>query len=98
MLLCALTDGWPTLSFVALGYAAWVGLIEMALGFLCWQMAMRRTQRAALIGQLIFFAPFVSLLLIHNVLGEPVSNYSILGLAVIVAGLFVSSQSDSPAA
>ena len=98
MLLCALTDGWPALNFAALSYAAWVGLIEMALGFLCWQTAMRRTQRAALIGQLIFFAPFISLWLIHNILGEPVSGYSILGLAVIVAGLLVSSKSETPAA
>lgn len=92
---CLFLDGWPKLAWPALGYAAWVGLIEMALGFLCWQAAMRRTQRAALLGQLIFLSPFVSLWLIHNLLGESVSGYSILGLAIIVAGLLVSSRNPS---
>ena len=89
---CLLTDGWPTLDNASLGYAAWVGLVEMALGFLCWQAAMRRTKRAALIGQLIFLAPFISLSLIQNILGEPVSNYTFVGLLGIVAGLLMSSR------
>ena len=89
---CLLTDGWPTLDATSLGYTAWVGLIEMALGFLCWQTAMRRTQRAALLGQFIFLAPFISLWLIHNVLGEPVSSYTLVGLIGIAAGLLISSQ------
>ena len=89
---CLFTDGWPQLSWPAFSYAAWVGLVEMALGFLCWQSAMRRTKRAALLGQLIFLSPFVSLWLIHNVLQEHVSGYSIIGLIVIVAGLLISTR------
>jgi drug/metabolite transporter (DMT)-like permease len=77
----------PFVSTVGLLYALWIGLVEMGFAFLLWQAALRRTKRAALLGQLIFLSPFVSLWLIQNVLGEPVRLSSIIGLAIIVAGL-----------
>ena len=90
--LCFAIDGWPRLSMQGLGYALWTGLAEMGLGFLFWQLALRKTQRAAFLGQLIFLAPFVSLVLIHYVLNEPVQSTSVIGLAIIVAGLLWSSK------
>ena len=90
--LCFFTDGWPDLSKEGLTYAAWTGLAEMGLAFLFWQLALRATKRAALLGQLIFLAPFVSLVLIHFVLGEAVQVTSVLGLAIIVAGLALSTK------
>ena len=96
LVLCLLFDGWPGLSLQGLGYAAWTGLAEMGLAFLCWQLALRKTQRTALLGQLIFLAPFVSLLLIHYVLGEAVQITSVLGLAIIVVGLIWSARSTLP--
>jgi len=101
LVLCFLVDGWPALTSEGLVYATWTGLAEMGVAFLFWQLALRRTQRAALLGQLIFLAPFVSLLLIHHVLGEPVRLTSILGLGIIVAGLIWSAQlpkADKPRA
>ena len=90
--LCFAIDGWPRLSMQGFGYALWTGLAEMGLGFLFWQLALRKTQRAAFLGQLIFLAPFVSLVLIHYVLNEPVQSTSVIGLAIIVAGLLWSSK------
>lgn len=89
---CYLLDGWPPLTARGLGYAVWAGLAEMGLGFLFWQLALRATDRAALLGQLIFLAPFVSLLLIHHVLDEPVAATSVIGLGIIVAGLVWSAR------
>lgn len=87
-----LFDGWPNLNQEGLLYATWTGLAEMGVAFLFWQLALRKTERAALLGQLIFLAPFVSLFLIHNVLGESVRLSSVLGLAIIVAGLVWSAR------
>ena len=92
ILLCLLFDGWPNLNQEGLLYATWTGLAEMGVAFLFWQLALRKTERAALLGQLIFLAPFVSLFLIHNVLGESVRLSSVLGLAIIVAGLVWSAR------
>lgn len=89
---CYFVDGWPTVTLTGLSYVVWAGLAEMGLGFLFWQLALRATERAALLGQLIFLAPFVSLLLIHYVLGESVTLTSVLGLVIIVAGIVWSAR------
>ena len=90
---CHIEDGLPALSLRRLGYGAWVGLIEMGITFLLWQQALRATAHAGRIAQLIFLSPFISLILIDQVLGEEVQLRSIVGLAVIVAGLLVANRS-----
>lgn len=92
-LACWLGPGWPALTRETLAYGAWVGLVEMGITFLLWQQALRLTGHAARIGQLIFLSPFVSLVLIATVVGEDVHLTSVAGLAVIVAGLWLSRQS-----
>jgi len=89
---CALREGLPVITAQALGYGAWVGLIEMGVTFVLWQTALRRTAHAGRIAQLIFLSPFVSLVLIDRVLGEAVSASSIAGLALIVAGLAIARR------
>lgn len=89
---CWLLDGWPPLNQHTLIYGAWVGVVEMGLAFLLWQRALRLTAHAGRISQLIFLSPFLSLVLIAQVLGEPVAASSIAGLAIIVAGLVLAGQ------
>jgi len=91
-LACAVIEGLPRLDAQALGYGAWVGLIEMGVTFVLWQTAMRRTAHAGRIAQLIFLSPFLSLLLIDRVLGEAVSPSSVAGLGLIVAGLLIARR------
>jgi drug/metabolite transporter (DMT)-like permease len=91
-LACALTEGLPAIDARALGYGAWVGLIEMGITFVLWQTAMRRTAHAGRIAQLIFLSPFLSLVLIDRVLGEAVSASSVAGLGLIVAGLLIARR------
>jgi drug/metabolite transporter (DMT)-like permease len=86
---CAYVHGLPVLNPARLGYGAWVGLVEMGITFLLWQQALAKTAHAGRMGQLIFLAPFVSLVLIDRVLGEAVRPSAWLGLLVIVAGLLL---------
>jgi hypothetical protein len=51
---------------------------------------MRLTRHAAHIGQLILFAPFLSLVLISTVIGEHIRLTSVLGLLIIVAGTVIT--------
>ncbi len=88
---CAATTGLPALTPHAIGYGAWVGLIEMGVTFLLWQTALARTANAGRMGQLIFLSPFISLVLIDRVLGEAVQATSVVALALIVAGLVLAS-------
>ncbi len=89
-LLCLLGPGLPPLSVQTGLYGAWVGLLEMGLTYLVWQRALRLTEHAGRIGQLVFLAPFLSFVLIATVLGETIHFTSWAGLAVIVAGLAVT--------
>lgn len=91
-LYCVLTDGLPPLDTHTLIYGTWVGVVEMGLAFLLWQRALRLTAHAGRVSQLIFLSPFLSLVLIAQVLGEAIAATSVLGLAVIVLGLVLAGQ------
>lgn len=68
--------------------AAYVGTFEMGACFVLWLMAMKLTNSAARISNLIFLSPFLSLFFIHFLLGENILSATYIGLILIVAGLF----------
>ena len=92
---CTAGPGWPEWTLTNLAYGSWVGVIEMGVTFLLWQQALRHTRSVARIGQLIFISPFLSLLLINQVLGEVISWQAVAGLAVIVVGLVLTQPAQS---
>jgi drug/metabolite transporter (DMT)-like permease len=89
---CVLGPGLPPVSWETLAYGSWVGLVEMGVTFLLWQRALRITNHAGRIGQLIFLSPFISLVLIGAVLGETIHVTSWIGLGIIVVGLLVTGR------
>lgn len=85
-----LGPGLPAPTLPSLLAGAYVGLFEMGLTFVLWLSAMRLAARSpqgtARVANLIFLSPFLSLVLIHVVLGEDIRVSTLLGLALIVAG------------
>jgi len=78
---------------------AYVGAFEMGFTFVVWLAAMRKTTSTARIANLIFLAPFLSLVFIHFVLGEHVVPSTLAGLVLIVGGLLLQGtggSSDDP--
>ena len=78
----------------------YIGCFEMGVPFIAFGMALRITRNPALINQMCYLSPFLSLFLISAVLGERVVASTYFGLALIVAGLvyneyFATSQSPS---
>jgi len=69
------------------GGALYVGLVEMAIAFLLWSRALKLTTNAARVSNLIFLAPFVSLVIINQLLGEPLFVTTFIGLVLIISGL-----------
>ena len=65
----------------------YVGGFEMAIPFICFGIAMRITTNPALINQLCYLSPFLSLFFIAVVLQEPIVVTTYIGLALIVAGI-----------
>lgn len=86
--LVMLCEGNLTLPSVrGLSGALYVGLFEMGLTFLLWLAAMRRAANVSRVANLIFLSPFLSLLLIHHLLGETVQHATAVGLVLIVLGV-----------
>ncbi len=72
--------------------AVYVGLFEMGIAFVLWLSAMKRADRAARIGNLIFLSPFLSLVFIHFLVGEDILPSTYIGLTLIIAGLIVQQR------
>ncbi|MDF1569821.1 MAG: DMT family transporter [Spirochaetaceae bacterium] len=81
----------------AVGWSAstWVGLFEMGITFLLWNLAMERAEKPAMIGNLVYLGPFVSLIWIALILGEHIRVVTIAGLLIIVAGIFLGRSRSS---
>lgn len=65
----------------------YVGGFEMAIPFICFGIAMRITSNPALINQLCYLSPFLSLFFIAMILHEPIVITTYIGLVLIVAGI-----------
>ena len=66
----------------------WNGVICNALPYLTWALALD-IGNTAVIANLAYLTPFVSLLITHFVLGEKITVFSVLGLVLIVAGIVI---------
>lgn len=66
----------------------YIGAFEMGFTFVLWLTALKLVSVTARVANLIFLAPFVSLVLIHFVLGEHVVVATFVGLVFIVGGLW----------
>ncbi|WP_262339820.1 DMT family transporter [Idiomarina sp. OT37-5b] len=79
-------SGIPWQGWLAVSY---VGLFEMGITFLFWMMAMKTATNTSLISNLIFLSPFISLLLLNQILGETIYPSTIAGLLLIISGLIL---------
>ncbi len=71
---------------------AYVGVFEMGLTFLLWLSALEISENTARISNLIFLAPFLSLVLLGAVAGERILASSIIGLVFIVGGIGIQRR------
>jgi len=69
--------------------ASYVGLFEMGITFVLWLKALKLSNTTAQVSNLIYLSPFVSLALIHFVVGERILFSTIIGLIFIVTGILI---------
>jgi drug/metabolite transporter (DMT)-like permease len=69
--------------------AAYIGCFEMGISFFLWLQALKYTASTSRISSLIFISPFISLVLIHLLVGEEILPSTFYGLILIVAGLIL---------
>lgn len=74
-------QGWMAVSYV--------GLFEMGITFVLWLSALKLTSNTARISNFIFLSPFISLLLLSQIIGETIYPSTIIGLVLILIGLII---------
>lgn len=67
----------------------YTGVFEVGITYVLWLKAMNLTTSNAKIGNLVFFAPFLSLVFIHFILKETIYVTTFIGLAFIVSGVLI---------
>ncbi|RDB42420.1 EamA family transporter [Halomonas sp. DQ26W] len=95
-LLMLLGPGFSWLGWKGLAAGVYVGLFEMGIAFVLWQLAVHRVSRTARVSNLIFLSPPVSLLLLFLVVGEPILPSTLVGLTLILGGLGLQQWQKSP--
>ena len=93
-LLCWSSTPFPTL-WQGWAGGLYVGLFEMGLAFVLWMGAMKATTSTLRISSLIFLSPPLSLVLIWVITGEPVKAYTLVGLVLILFGLYLQRRAES---
>lgn len=68
------------------------GLFEMGLTFLLWLKALELATTTARVSNLVFLAPFLSLVFIRVLVGEPILPSTLAGLVLIVCGILIQQR------
>lgn len=67
----------------------YVGIFEMGVTFFLWMMALTLSETTAKVSNLIYFAPFLSLIIVNITLGESIKPATIAGLVMIISGILL---------
>lgn len=75
--------------------AIYIGLIEMGFAYLLWLKALKLADNTAVISNISYLSPFLSLFFIANVLGESIHPTTYAGLLMIVASVVFQQRKSS---
>lgn len=67
----------------------YVGLFEMGITFVIWSKALKLSKTTAKVSNFIYLTPFLSIVLIHFLVGEEILFSTIIGLVFITAGIML---------
>jgi drug/metabolite transporter (DMT)-like permease len=72
--------------------SVYIGIFEMGITFLFWLKALQMASTTAKVSNLVYIAPFLSLVFVHFILHEPVYYTTPLGLVLIISGIFIQNK------
>ena len=70
----------------------YTGLFEMGLTFLLWLKALELANTTARVSNLVFLSPFLSLVFIRVLVGEPILPSTLAGLVLIICGILLQQR------
>ncbi len=81
-----------TVSLKGAAASVYCGIFEMGITFWLWLRALQLAETTDKVSNLVYFAPFISLILLHFIIDEPVYYTTPLGLLFIVGSVLYQNR------
>ena len=81
-----------TISMKGATASIYCGIFEMGITFWLWLRALQLAETTDRVSNLVYFAPFISLLLLHFIIDEPVYYTTPLGLLFIIGSVLFQNR------
>lgn len=75
--------------------SVYVGIFEMGITFLFWLKALQMAATTDKVSNLVYLAPFISLIFVHFILHEPVYYTTPAGLLLIISGILIQNRKSA---
>lgn len=72
--------------------AVYIGIFEMGITFFFWLKALQMAESTDKVSNLVYLAPFLSLIPVHFILHEPVYYTTPAGLLLIISGIMIQNR------
>jgi drug/metabolite transporter (DMT)-like permease len=80
------------IGFKGAAASVYVGIFEMGITFLFWLKALQMAETTDKVSNLVYLAPFLSLVFVHFILHEPVYYTTPAGLLLIISGILIQNR------
>jgi drug/metabolite transporter (DMT)-like permease len=88
-----ITGNWPeSIGFKGFTSSVYIGLFEMGITFFLWLRALQMSATTDRVSNLVYLAPFLSLIFVHFILHEPVFYTTPAGLLLIISGILIQNR------
>lgn len=89
----AIKGEWPdNVSLKGIASSVYVGIFEMGITFYFWLKALQLAKTTDRVSNLVYLAPFLSLIFVHFILHEPVYFTTPAGLLLIISGILIQNR------
>jgi drug/metabolite transporter (DMT)-like permease len=72
--------------------SVYVGMFEMGVTFFFWLKALQMAETSDKVSNLVYLAPFISLLFLYFIIKEPVYYTTPVGLLLIISGIYIQNR------
>ncbi|HUV00845.1 MAG TPA: DMT family transporter, partial [Bacteroidales bacterium] len=88
-----ITGGWPVnIGFKGIASSLYIGIFEMGIAFFFWLKALQMAPTTDKVSNLVYLAPFISLIFVHFILQEPIYFTTPAGLLLIISGILIQNS------
>jgi drug/metabolite transporter (DMT)-like permease len=83
------------IGFKGIAASIYIGIFEMGITFWFWLKALQMASSTDKVSNLVYLAPFLSLVFVHFILNEPVYYTTPAGLMLIISGILIQNRKSA---